>query len=164
MKVHHHAVSEEVVNPPPESDRIYVLLSVDLHAPRLPRHLLDGVDDPPPPGGPQRMSSDVREDLGGSLFGETEDTTRPRTRLAVERSVVPESPVIPSVSVCVPGLGFGLVLDHDLYLHRAGHLLQWYDLPTMFSLEFCLGFLVLLDILGYIFCLKSGRAPKCTCS
>ncbi|KAG9343480.1 hypothetical protein JZ751_013646, partial [Albula glossodonta] len=58
-----------------------------LHAPRLPRHLLDGVDDPPPPGGPQRMSSDVREDLGGSLFGETEDTTRPRTRLAVERSV-----------------------------------------------------------------------------
>ncbi|KAG9333124.1 hypothetical protein JZ751_013441, partial [Albula glossodonta] len=35
------------------------------------------------------------------------------------------------------------------------NLLQWYYLPTMYSLEFCLGQLGnLLVILGYIFCLK----------
>ncbi|KAG9329863.1 hypothetical protein JZ751_028766, partial [Albula glossodonta] len=194
MKVHHHAVSEEVVNPPPESDRIYVLLSVDLHAPRLPRHLLDGVDDPPPPGGPQRMSSDVREDLGGSLFGETEDTTRPRTRLAVERSVGKVSLVVRSIPFtphCLPSnwgrrslKSVPLVLVPEALLFPASpcvsrdwglgsfwittytctelvNLLQWYDLPTMFSLEFCLGFLGnLLDILGYIFCLKEWKSTE----
>ncbi|KAG9331623.1 hypothetical protein JZ751_018652, partial [Albula glossodonta] len=41
------------------------------------------------------------------------------------------------------------------------NLLQWYDLPTMFSLEFCLGFLGnLLVILGYIFCLKEWKSTK----
>ncbi|KAG9338508.1 hypothetical protein JZ751_025743 [Albula glossodonta] len=35
------------------------------------------------------------------------------------------------------------------------NLLQWYYLPTMYSLEICLGQLGnLLVILGYIFCLK----------
>ncbi|KAG9343543.1 hypothetical protein JZ751_013709, partial [Albula glossodonta] len=41
------------------------------------------------------------------------------------------------------------------------NLLQWYDLPTMFSLEFCLGFLGnLLVILGYIFCLKEWKSTE----
>ncbi|KAJ8388954.1 hypothetical protein AAFF_G00125150 [Aldrovandia affinis] len=39
-----------------------------------------------PSGGPNRTLSAVREDLGRSLFWETEDTTRPQTRLATEHS------------------------------------------------------------------------------
>ncbi|KAJ8331959.1 hypothetical protein SKAU_G00430610 [Synaphobranchus kaupii] len=40
-------------------------------------------------------------------------------------------------------------------------LLHWYYLPTMYSLEFCLGFLGnLLVILGYLFCLKNWKGTN----
>ncbi|XP_064197581.1 succinate receptor 1-like [Anguilla rostrata] len=44
---------------------------------------------------------------------------------------------------------------------QLANLLRWYYLPTMYSLEFCLGLLGnLLVILGYLFCLKGWKSSN----
>ncbi|KAG9329524.1 hypothetical protein JZ751_004407 [Albula glossodonta] len=67
----------------------------------------------------------------------------------IRRASVPKIKT-PHVCLVFSTTLFSLTTDRELV-----NLLQWYSLPTMYSLEFCLGQLGnLLVILGYIFCLK----------
>ncbi|XP_036410822.1 succinate receptor 1-like [Megalops cyprinoides] len=79
-----------------------------------------------------------------------------------------ESPTA-ALTLCDAALQRGTVCQHNFIKMRNASaalnctelddLLQMYYLPTMYSLEFCLGFLGnLLVILGYVFCLKEWKS------
>ncbi|KAJ8378114.1 hypothetical protein AAFF_G00248280 [Aldrovandia affinis] len=79
-----------------------------------------------------------------------------------------ETPDWNDVEACIKHLGGkGVPIDDAKCFNQAINctelvtLLQWYYLPTMYGLEFCLGLLGnLVIILGYVFCLKEWKSTN----